>query len=726
MTVPFGFDQELNDWILATGDPTGFSDPQNVISTYDPTARTITLTGTVKAYYKGRIIPELASGWVSAAHSATTDAQYFLYYNGSAFVWDTVPWTFPMLQIAFINYGATYKFALRETHGLMPWSTHEEFHETIGCFRESGGTLGAYVLASTTAANRRPTVSAAVIHDEDLITTVAALAAGSYTQAYNAAGATAVTAYTLAAAEIVPVLANNPYYNQLTGGLWKQTLMANNSYMSVWLVAVPTAADAGSQAYRYLWIQGQSNGTLAAQQALTPGDLNLGTLAIQATEFVFIAKVILRFQGGNWDFTSVSTLTGNRFIQVAAPAGNFLSDVTTDTSLTGNGTIASPLSVRGLSIATGKILTASNTLTLAAGADGYTLTVPATGTAALLATANTFTANQEINLTSTTSTSGLSIGVTHNRTVNAGGIPITIAPTFTDTSTQSSADSRVSAQVMRLTYIKQAGSTGQPSAYDVGIVTVSAINESLNSYYSLYAEGPIIASGKTLGSYTGIRITAPSGLGTVTTKKAMTIDTGAGNVTIGDYLGIGVTPVAPLSFAATTGNKISFYDGISDRYGIAIQSFELQLQAGQSTSGKTTFGSYDETTFTEVMRIQNDGKVGIGTPLPLGPLHAKGLYGQVQYMEFLTSGATAQNVITGVRAAAIFYTAYLVSNPLTITSGNSFPTAKNLTMANIALGASNSFKLLTTNADPFDIAISNGGSIPAALKVCIWILSTFS
>jgi hypothetical protein len=56
--------------------------------------------------------------------------------------------------------------------------------------------------------------------------------------------------------------------------------------------------------------------------------------------------------------------------------------------------ITAPATSATLTIAEGKTLTASNTLTLAAGADGYTLTVPATGTAALLGTANVFTVGQ--------------------------------------------------------------------------------------------------------------------------------------------------------------------------------------------------------------------------------------------------------------------------------------------------------------------------------------------
>ena len=45
-----------------TKDPTGFTDPQNVVVTFDSTTRKITLTGTVEAYWRGQLIPALVSG----------------------------------------------------------------------------------------------------------------------------------------------------------------------------------------------------------------------------------------------------------------------------------------------------------------------------------------------------------------------------------------------------------------------------------------------------------------------------------------------------------------------------------------------------------------------------------------------------------------------------------------------------------------------------------------
>jgi hypothetical protein len=288
---------DFTNLAAVTKEPTGFTDPANIIETYDSVARTVTLTGTVAAYWKGVLIPALVSGWVSPAHP-DINGQWFLYYDGSNFIWSQTSWTFDMLQIAYVNYGATNKFAARECHGMMPWQDHQEFHQTIGTYSTGGGDLSSYVLSSTTLADRRPAVSSSTIQDEDLTTVVTALpAAGPYTQLYLTS--TGTTTFTTAATEIVPVSGSQPYYNQLTGGNWVQTLMSNNSYMSIWLIAVPAQADAGSQAYRYLWMQGQTNGSLVSEQATQFKDLKLGQLSALFPEFVVIGKVIIQYTANN-------------------------------------------------------------------------------------------------------------------------------------------------------------------------------------------------------------------------------------------------------------------------------------------------------------------------------------------------------------------------------------------------------------------------------------------
>ncbi len=297
-------------------DPTGFVNPDLVVVTYDPTTRKVTLSGTVVAYYHGDSYPTLVNGWVSPAHSAT-DGPWYLKVNGSGIVWEQTPWAFSDLMIAYVHYEvatAANRFGIRECHGLMPWQSHQGQHETMGTYRQSGGALSGYALNdSTTAANRRPAVAATVVQDEDLVTTIPALADnGPYTLVnINGSG---VTTFTTSAADIVPLSTNNPYYNPITAGNGAQTLMPNNRYMSVWLVAVPATADSGSQLFRYLWIQGQSAGSRATEASKSFADLALGQLRALFTEFVPIGRLILRYTASNWTIDTVEALTGTRVL----------------------------------------------------------------------------------------------------------------------------------------------------------------------------------------------------------------------------------------------------------------------------------------------------------------------------------------------------------------------------------------------------------------------------
>lgn len=326
---------KLDNWSSVTGEFTGFSDPTAVIVSYDSTTRRVTLTGTVLAFWQGSPVSVLVSGWVSDAHAATA-GPWFLFYDGSNFIWQQTPWTFDMLQIAYAYYGASDKFGIRECHGTMAWQVHEEFHRTSGTYKESGGVLGGYTLSSTTAALRRPSVTATIVHDEDIKTTVAALADnGPYTQMWLAGSA---NTFATSSADIVPLLAARPYWN--SSGT--QVLMSANKHMCVWLVAVPVTDDITSQLYRYLWIQGQEEGSLAEMQGKTFAGLNLGTLSSIFTEFVPIARVILKYVA-DWTIERVDVLSTTREGSLVNSTG--LATVAVTAPITGDGTVASPLAM---------------------------------------------------------------------------------------------------------------------------------------------------------------------------------------------------------------------------------------------------------------------------------------------------------------------------------------------------------------------------------------------
>lgn len=329
-----------------TQEPTGFVFPADVIVTYNKTTRKVTLTGDCRALWRGSIIEPLVSGWESAAH-ADVGGPWFLYYNGTAFVWQQLAWGFQELMIAFIDYGSVDRFGIREPHGLMPYQSHRADHKTRGTYRDSGGDISGYVLNSTTAADRRPLISSCLVWDEDVPTTNAALVTESYTRMWLS-GATGAVNFAKASADIIALSTNQPFINTWNGSAWVQTLVTNNSYACVWLFEIPVTEDADSQAYRHVWLQGQTQGTLASQQALVTNDLSLGEWGNLIPEFVFIQKVILRYTSGNWVLVETSPLTGSRAVQVSSPAGLFLSSVSTDATLTGDGTTTNPLGISGL------------------------------------------------------------------------------------------------------------------------------------------------------------------------------------------------------------------------------------------------------------------------------------------------------------------------------------------------------------------------------------------
>ena len=345
-------DSNNNELKVATGlvdDPTGFKRPEEVISNYDPVEGTITLTGNVTALWDGEIITEIFDGWVSPPHPLPATAPiYYLFYDGVNFIWSEAIWAFPNLQIAIVLNFDGQIFGTRENHGLMPWQTHRVLHLRIGTFLRSGGGLLNYLEGSTVVEDRRPDVEQTIIIDEDCPSTLPALVSTTgYTQA-KLTGTTGNETYNLSTSqpEIVELTGGQPSYNLLTGGEWTTAQISNNTYTSVWLIAVPATADSGSQHYRYIWLMGQSAGSLANQRGLVPSGLFLPALQSVLPEFVFIKKIILFRSGGNWTIEEVQNIAESRGTTLSTiPGTQGLTTVTSDNSLTGSGTPADPLSV---------------------------------------------------------------------------------------------------------------------------------------------------------------------------------------------------------------------------------------------------------------------------------------------------------------------------------------------------------------------------------------------
>lgn len=360
----------------ARKDATGFANPINIQVHYDSTTRKVTLSGDVQAFWNGNEVPELVDGWISDAHPDEYGIWY-LKYDGNSFQWSSEPWNFYEIQISLINYQEFYKFGTREVHGLMDWKTHFEFHNKIGTYLLSGGNISSYVIDSTIAANRRPSVESALIYDEDLPSLNPATPENGPYTIKNISGANAASNFYPDSDDIIPTSVNTPYFNEFDGSVWKQTLMSNNSYMSVWLVAINAANDVNSQKYRFFWVQGQQESkTLADEQVLTPSDVNLGDF--DTPEIVFIGRVIIRFTANNWRISYVEQITGDRYSQTTQPSGNYLSSVNTDNTLFGLGTTGSPLQLNANFIpTTAQIIAVSGDYVLADGTFTVKLTTAA-------------------------------------------------------------------------------------------------------------------------------------------------------------------------------------------------------------------------------------------------------------------------------------------------------------------------------------------------------------
>jgi hypothetical protein len=90
-----------------------------------------------------------------------------------------------------------------------------------------------------------------------------------------------------------------------------------------------------------------------------------------------------------------------------------------------------------------------------------------------------------------------------------------------------------------------------------------------------------------------------------------------GNIGIGE-----LNPVVPLNFASSLGNKIALWGIAANHYGIGIQSNLMQFYSA-SNGDNIAFGYGNSNSFTENVRFNGNGNVGIGTTNPAYMLTVK-------------------------------------------------------------------------------------------------------
>ena len=181
---------------------------------------------------------------------------------------------------------------------------------------------------------------------------------------------------------------------------------------------------------------------------------------------------------------------------------------------------------------------------------------------------------------------------------NSSAETSTIYQLFSPTLTDVSSANRLSAQLLRFVYQRDSGTTGLPTAYDSLINTTPVINENMNAALrGLTLEGPIVASGKTLGQYYGLFIGAPTGAGTISTNYALLTQPGSGNVGIGT---INPAHLIQLNGGAYCDGTCSWIAGSSIRWKENITTLTDGVETlkqlhpvtynRKETPGKTTMG----------------------------------------------------------------------------------------------------------------------------------------
>ena len=341
---------DLAYWISGVfedvGDPTGFLDNENIDVSYDSTTRKITLThssGYIWYYYKG-VKKVLESPWISDAHDVTTTAKYLYSTDGENFTWSDTPWSFTNIMVAFV--APNKIFAVREVHGVMASTVHEELHRNLSTYRLSGFglTSGTYVLQSPSDANNSPSFDAGIIVDEDLKTDILAFPQGTYTcLQFTGVG---VSGFYQDSYIVGEILGDYPQYNPFNGTSFSSVEMATNQYANIYVLRFPVTSDTESQKYRAVCLAPQFiYTTLASAQAEDFRSLYLGDLGNLSPEFVAVERITIRTNAsyvgatGQFRLEAIAILTGSRASQTSVTG--FTSLTAENVSFTPVGSITS-------------------------------------------------------------------------------------------------------------------------------------------------------------------------------------------------------------------------------------------------------------------------------------------------------------------------------------------------------------------------------------------------
>lgn len=268
---------------------------------YNVSTRTLTITptaGSFRVYIDGAI--HVYYGPQTITHAAT-EGGWFFYYNSSGVLTasQTVWSLLADVPVAFLYYDATtpdYILLEERHHHEADKEWHNSQHFAMGTFVKRGTdfVLGNYTLATSSDAAVTWSLGSGTVVDEDINTSVSAVADGGPYQTWRKDGASGAWRRTQ---RTIPYHFNSGtnwiQYNQLTGGSWQLTDLTNNQFVCYYIFVVPST-ETSKQVVIIPGQQVYATEALADFEGLSDLDLS----GFPSQEFVGVWKLVLRADTG--------------------------------------------------------------------------------------------------------------------------------------------------------------------------------------------------------------------------------------------------------------------------------------------------------------------------------------------------------------------------------------------------------------------------------------------
>lgn len=291
---------EFLDRASSTFSPTGFQNQTDSTISYNASTRVLTIapvSSSFTVWIKGTK-HVYTSIQTAAAHTNAVGTYIYYFDDSGVLQWSSTPPSYASPYVADAYYfDSTHTLVLDERHGCeMDVKTHIELHNVTGTWFKEGLALSNYTIAPASPVTSDNTFasSSGIIMDEDLASTIGAIASGGpYTVMYLTG---TLSQWTFSFANNVPYnYGTYIKYNQWNGSTWLMTESTSGDFVNYYVVYLPSL----SSTTQMVVIPSQTvYGSQANAIAEDFGDLSLGSLSSQVPEYLVRYRITFRTGSG--------------------------------------------------------------------------------------------------------------------------------------------------------------------------------------------------------------------------------------------------------------------------------------------------------------------------------------------------------------------------------------------------------------------------------------------